>query len=311
MGYLLNSRISRGCEAALTLLLVLALGFGTVAARQGTAEAGSLLADLGYAELTVATDGTALTVPAEIEAGRYRVVFENSSDLGAELNVYTIPTGTTIDEVRTAIEAFETADTPPDLFFSLVFHGGIVAAPGATDDVVLDLTAGEMIFDATISDEETGETTDLLIESVSVTGDPTAVEDPAVAAEASMSDFEFALNPASIPSGPGIWKLTNAGTEPHHMVLFQVPDNTTEDQLHDLIGSFFGPPPAPDATPVESALSFEDIVEVFGSSIVSPGQSNWVDLDLTPGTYGAVCFLPTADGAPHVMLGMIQIFTVA
>jgi len=47
-----------------------------------------------------------------------------------------------------------------------------------------------------------------------------------------------------------------------------------------------------------------------GVAAVRAGHSGWVDLDLAPGTYMAVCFLPTADGTPHALLGMISTFQV-
>src|SRR5262245_46623807 len=40
----------------------------------------SMLAGLGVADLTLTTDGTDFTMPAEVEAGRYRFVVENSND---------------------------------------------------------------------------------------------------------------------------------------------------------------------------------------------------------------------------------------
>jgi hypothetical protein len=33
--------------------------------------------------------------------------------------------------------------------------------------------------------------------------------------------------------------------------------------------------------------------------------------DVTPGSYGMVCFIPDAQGEPHLMLGMQKEFTVA
>ena len=35
-------------------------------------------------------------------------------------------------------------------------------------------------------------------------------------------------------------------------------------------------------------------------------------LDLAPGTYIAVCFVPDEEtGVPHALMGMVQVFTVA
>ena len=44
---------------------------------------------------------------------------------------------------------------------------------------------------------------------------------------------------------------------------------------------------------------------------MSPGNTVWAVLDLEPGDYIAICFVPDAEsGAPHAMLGMIAPFTV-
>ena len=50
-----------------------------------------------------------------------------------------------------------------------------------------------------------------------------------------------------------------------------------------------------------------------GTAPMNPGMTNWLDLDLEPGNYGAICLVPSPanNGAPHVALGMAMPFTVA
>jgi hypothetical protein len=73
---------------------------------------------------------------------------------------------------------------------------------------------------------------------------------------------------------------------------------------------------------MEDVMSFsetfegEDPTEEFAYvHMLSPGSSNFLTLDLTPGAYVALCFIPNyakgGDGAPHVAHGMMQAFTVA
>jgi hypothetical protein len=50
---------------------------------------------------------------------------------------------------------------------------------------------------------------------------------------------------------------------------------------------------------------------INGSGAMSGGRSVWVQFDLPPGTYAAVCFVPSAGFMPHLMEGMVQVFTVA
>jgi hypothetical protein len=45
---------------------------------------------------------------------------------------------------------------------------------------------------------------------------------------------------------------------------------------------------------------------------LSPGQTNWLDLDVQPGNYIFVCFFPdlTKGGLPHALEGMVTVATV-
>ena len=47
------------------------------------------------------------------------------------------------------------------------------------------------------------------------------------------------------------------------------------------------------------------------TNIASAGDDEAITFDVEPGTYGLLCFLPTADGTPHTMLGMQREITVA
>lgn len=125
-----------------------------------------------------------------------------------------------------------------------------------------------------------------------------------------MAEMYFEL-PEGIETGPQVWKVVNNGLQLHHIVLSKVPEGTTEEQVIELANSF-GPPATPEAgaTPVEPALSFEDVEDVFYTLVLSEDQANWYALDLEPGTYAMICFLPDPSGEQHVMLGMVEVFTV-
>jgi hypothetical protein len=62
---------------------------------------------------------------------------------------------------------------------------------------------------------------------------------------------------------------------------------------------------------VTTALSFEDVEDVFFTLLFSRNQFNLYEVDLMPGTYAMICFMPDPSGTPHVMLGMIEIITVS
>lgn len=301
------------------LLLVIALVGATIAgtaAQEASPAPGggapTLLPGLGFPELALTTDGQTLDVPAEIEAGRYYLSLTNTSaDMMADLELYQLPEGITVDDL---LAAFEGEDIP-EWFFEMVVPGGVTSMPGGTGGAIVDLMPGEWVFNLYAYGEESDAN---IPTTVTVTGEMPTVEDPAADVEVSMVDFDFAM-PETVPAGPAVWKVSNDGMQPHHVVLFGVPDGTTEDEFMTALMAEMGPPPdaaSPEAmdgmdmaSPAPGGLNPEDVTEAGGTMIVSAGLATWVELDLAPGTYVAVCFLPTPDGTPHVMLGMVQLFT--
>lgn len=277
----------------------------------------SLLAELGYPTLELSTtDGSDLDVPTEIEAGRYHVIFDNQSESDFDLEVYQLPEGFTNDQLIALFEEAFSGEGPPeipDVFYDIVFNGGVSTLPGETGEVVLDLTPGEWTFNLYSFDEATGEYSNNGT-SVNVTGEMPDVEAPADAVEIGMGEMYFEVS-AEIVAGPQIWQLVSEGQQPHHLNLSSVPEGTTVEQIMELAASF-GPPASPEASPVTAAspaappLSFEDVQDVFYSIPMSGDTTNFVALDLEPGTYAMICFLPAPDGTPHVMLGMVEVVVV-
>jgi hypothetical protein len=314
----------------LALLLALGIGASALAQDQATPQPPlGLLEGLGYQPLVVTTDGTDLTVGEEIAAGRYVLSFQNNGAMPFNLELIQLPEGMTVDEVLAGFEQAEAGNVPDFFYEDLVFNGGVFAAPGASGMVVLDLPPGEWIFNLFGFNEETGEQVNVP-RNVTVIGVMPELEDPQGAVEIGLVDFDFTI-PDTISSGPQIWKVTNTGEQPHHLILSRVPDGTTEAEVMELVEFLFAMEEAPAdgatpvahddmatpamdggmATPVAPALSFDQVEDVLEVPVLSTGQTNWIELDLQPGTYVALCFIPDREtGTPHVMLGMVEVFTV-
>ena len=97
---------------------------------------------------------------------------------------------------------------------------------------------------------------------------------------------------------PGQLRPANKGVEEHEMVLFKAADGVTEP-LGELL-----------ALPEDEAMSK---MQFTGVTFGGPGTTNYVAVDLTPGPYYLVCFIPQGggeDGPPHFMAGMQQTITV-
>jgi hypothetical protein len=118
--------------------------------------------------------------------------------------------------------------------------------------------------------------------------------------EVTAVDYAFEGVPESVPAGTVAFKLTNdseAGEE-HEMVVFARAEGETRS-FEELL-----------ALPEEES---ESAVIFGGAAFAPPGAESATLIDLTPGEWAMVCFIPVGgaeDGAPHFTQGMITEFTV-
>lgn len=108
-------------------------------------------------------------------------------------------------------------------------------------------------------------------------------------------DYGFS-GPDSIPAGMTTMTLVNEGEEFHHQQLVRVPPGMTIAELLEAAGEEGPPPPG--------------VLLAGGVSVLSPGISASATVNLVPGNYLMVCFIPNAEGVPHVALGMAKPLTV-
>jgi hypothetical protein len=269
----------------------------------------SLLAGLGFPDLVVPYDGTDFTPPSEVAAGRYRLVLENSSAIGATIELYQPPEGMTAADVITELEAAQTEEGAPDIFFEMVAGGGVVTEPGTTNDAIVTLTPGEWIFNLFAIDPA-GEGEDSNSgKVVNVTGELGSLTDPEAAVTVTLLEMAIEL-PDTVAPGPQIWKVENTGAFPHFLVIESYPEPVTAEQVQATLDMFFGIPGTPAATPIVP-LDPEQFVTHLDTPIFSTGQANWYEVDLAPGQYIAFCFLEGPGDVPaHAALGMFKVFTV-
>jgi len=298
--------------AALVLIAALFAGSTSIASAQDASPEArhpprdiSLLKALGLPEINlVATDTDITGMPSSVAAGRYLVTLDDQTkDQEVEPSFGVLPSSVTIDQALKDLNS--NSEKIPSWVYDATWAGGPNPYAGQTDAAVVELTAGTwwVAFDRqTDSDPQP---TDTAVE-LQVTGEAAAT--PAAVAGAvpvNMREYTFEF-PATVSSGPQIWDMGNTGEQPHFMVLFGVPADTTVDQMMSTVNSFMT------GTPAADALNFEDIHDVYDTSFISPGQHEWIQLNLDPGTYAAVCFFGDKEtGQPHALLGMIQVFTVS
>jgi hypothetical protein len=277
----------------------LSIGLAHPASHQALARQEADLASLGLPELTVTqTDEGYAVSPATTPAGWTLLTFENQLSSGdSSADVMLIPEGETLDSLFASISPDPTAP-PPAWVFEATLVGAPWAPSGGSARALIHLSEGEWVAFSPAPGAPA---------TFTVTASDAAANAPEVAidAEVTMQDMAFLGLDEPLAAGPQVWKIANVGPQPHLMSFSPVPPGTTQDQFFEMmVGSMSATPtgePAGDVPPTTG-----------GTATLSNGQEIYLALDLAAGTYGAVCFFSDQEtGAPHAMLGMVQVFTVA
>lgn len=112
------------------------------------------------------------------------------------------------------------------------------------------------------------------------------------------SEFAFAL-PKSIPAGLTTVRLVNDGKEIHQISILKLEQGKTMKDLAAAMKDPAAPPPT-------------WMVPVGGPNAAAPGETIEATLDLAPGDYVLLCFIPSpGEQAPHSSKGMVAPLTVS
>jgi hypothetical protein len=106
------------------------------------------------------------------------------------------------------------------------------------------------------------------------------------------------MGPAQVRAGLTTIELHNVGPAPHQVQLLRLKPGVATDQ-------------ALAATKLPNPGALLSLVTASGgANAVAAGASQNVTVDLSAGTYLEVCFVPDADGVPHLAKGMVSVLTV-
>jgi hypothetical protein len=286
---------SPGLAGVLALVLALA---GPLAAQEATPEAASsILAGMGYPELHVTVTDDGFGVPAQVDAGRTLVLYENAGQESRHSLLLRLPDGT--DLVQALDELYAESEEPPAWLLNATFPGFAgETLPGETSVAVIDLAPGPYMlvddFAATF-------------EVVAVDATPATADDPASDVTVDLFEYGFKF-PETVAPGRQVVKVTNSGEKPHELLLAWSPEPVTASQIIEMMTS---QSEDENATPVGGGPSFSEIEPVGGIGWLSPGAMAWTEMDLRPGTYIAMCFVfDDETGMLHIEHGMVDVFTV-
>jgi hypothetical protein len=284
-------------RALLLATVLLAVSLVGVSAQDATPST-SALAQNGLPELKLTVTDAGLQAPPDAGAGLTYVTLDNQTDAPMDATFFAQPEGVTLEQVAADLA---NPNVIPDWVYETAFIGGPVAPPGGTNAAVIDLSAGDWLIAQT-----NAETSSYAPVPVKVTGEAEAATSEAIPSDlkVTMKGYKFDF-PDEVAAGPQVWEVTNDDPVPHFIVLLRYPGTVTEADVEALLASDSGTPPA------NLTIDPSKIEDAGFVPLHTQGKTSWIGMNLTPGTYIALCFMSDKGSmAPHAAMGMYDIFTV-
>lgn len=208
-----------------------------------------------------------------------------------------------LEKGKTMKDIVEAAKANPESVFGhlngVEYDGGSNGTmPGESTSAVVYLEPGNYVVACIIPNPKGVPHVDLgMIKALTVKGPAvTGVSEPKATVTITAHDFNFSPD-KPIKAGVQTIRFNNEGTQPHEMLVIQLPPGkTTQDFAAAFAPGATGPPPG----------------KGFGGLTgVHKGGHQFFTANFTPGHYGLICFFgDAAKKAPHFALGMTYEFDV-
>jgi uncharacterized cupredoxin-like copper-binding protein len=246
-------------------------------------------AESGLPAVQIVANDYAFEAPAKIPAGLTTLQLTNQGKELHHAQLVKFEQGKTVKDLA---QALKNPGPPPEW---LRFVGGPNAVvPGKQANATSVLEPGHYAFLCVIfGPDMVLHAAKGMVRELEVTGPaPTAAALPP--ADVTIRLVDYAFEPSGpITPGRRTILVENAGPQPHELALVRLaPGKTVEDFGHWAEGGLKGAPPAE---------------PIGGVVFLDKGASGTFTVDLQPGTYGLICFVPDAkDGKPHLAHGMLK-----
>ena len=233
--------------------------------------------------------------PKSIKAGANTFHLVNDGKEVHHLTIMKLAAGKTMGDFAAAMKK----PGPPPSWVTSV-GGPNAAVPGASSDATLTLEAGNYVLLCFVPSP--GETAPHVMKGMlhplKVVAAKSTATVPAPDITVTLADYGFTFD-KPLTVGHHEVKVVNAGTQTHEVVLMELlPGKTMKDMGNWIERDMMkgAPPGRP----------------IGGMSNLDNGRTGSFPVDLHPGHYGMICFVPDAkDGKPHSMHGMTKEIDVA
>jgi hypothetical protein len=250
-----------------------------------------------FPRLDITSTDAGLTLPAQVEAGRYLVTIENQATLGESApNFILLKDGETAEGIINA--PYDPAVSMPDWVYASTVVPSPITPLGTTAQAIVDFAPGRYAV--------YGEPYQPLTELEVISGPSGSEIEPVGETDITIGDGVLTGVPAQVTTGEHIWRVSSLGDVPHRFQLYSYPEPVTRDQIVAAYTHLLeGTEPEPGLPDLGLA------VQLGGLGPMSGGLTGWPVVDLIPGQYIAMCGMQEGETAiPHGLQGEVTVFTV-
>ncbi|MBX3071077.1 MAG: hypothetical protein KF883_11300 [Thermomicrobiales bacterium] len=253
-----------------------------------------------FPELVITMTDDGFVFPEGTTSGRYVVKVVNESSAPSHSPLGRLPEGIDLAAVEEAFAEEESDDVPQWMLDTEWVGLPDWGLPAETRSGIVDFPPGTYLGFGALAP---------WFNIIEIGGDPIdAPPVPDATLSVELIEMAFSWGQDAVPSGPQLLRVANVGATLHDIQFYPVPEGTTTDHVIDLFMLEEGDSLASD-NPL-AGMSADDLVPAAAISIISPGVTSWIDINLAPGNYFVMCPLPFPSGPPHAFLGMMEIITV-
>jgi uncharacterized cupredoxin-like copper-binding protein len=252
--------------------------------------------------VTVHAKDFAFDAPKTIAAGMTSFKLVNDGKMLHHLQIMKLEQGKTFADLQAAMK--DPAAPPPTWLVSV--GGPNAAVPGNTIEATLNLEAGNYVIACFIPSpgDPAPHFTKGMIQPLTVTAASGVAQEGAAMVDAPtptvhlvLKDYGFAFS-KPLHAGKNVIHVMNEGPQEHEAVFVKLAPGKHIADVNTWVTQegMKGPPPG---TPID------------GMASLAKGRTGIFTANLTPGTYGLICFAPDAkDHKEHSLHGMTSEFTV-
>jgi hypothetical protein len=234
--------------------------------------------------------------PESIESGMITLVLDNTSETWHHLQLVRLPDDMSMEDFQAGLANMQPGSPPPAWWADA---GGVnPPPPGEPARITMMVEPGEYAVLCLVdTPDKVPHVMKGMIRPLTVTA---SAEAPAPLPPSDMTltlvDYAFSF---SVPptAGSHVIRVENGATQAHEIALFRFLPGKGMDDLMAWAEGYEGPAP---------------MIAAGGVPAFAPGQVVNMHVDLVPGDYVALCFVPdAADGMPHLLHEMALPFHVS